>query len=213
MKASQIYTLFILAAVVAIAAYSIRSMGVSDNYAPKIEKERREKNETFKNSDESPLTDMQKSRFDSLSYFPVNQQFKIKAKFVRNENREEKVVLTYTDDTQKSYLKYGFAEFEVDGIPQRVAILKPDFAVAKNYLFLPFYDETSALETYGGGRYLEPEKESGGYIILDFNKAYNPYCAYNEEYRCPIPPRENQITGAIKAGEKTFELKILEFQR
>lgn len=206
MKTSKIYSLFILAAIGAIAAYSFSSMEVSNNYAPKIEKERKEKDETFKNSDESPLTTMQKNRFESLSYFIPDEKFKIRARFTRNENKGEKVELTYTDDTRKSYLKYGYAEFEINGILQKVTILKPDFAVAKNYLFLPFYDETSALDTYGGGRYLEPEKESGGHIILDFNKAYNPYCAYNEEYRCPIPPRENQITVAVRAGEKTFEL-------
>lgn len=205
LKTSYIYTGFIIAAILAIAIYSLSSVDISDNYVPKIEKERKDKDVTFKSTDESPLTESQKNLFESLSYYPVADKYKIKAKFTLNKNKQEKIELTYTDNTKKVYLKYGFAEFEIDGIPQQVTILKPDFFVAKKYLFLPFYDETSALETYGGGRYLEPDKDSNGFIILDFNKAYNPYCAYNEEYRCPIPPKENQITVAIKAGEKTFE--------
>lgn len=204
MKTSRIYTVFIVVAVLAIAVYSISGMKFSNNYPVQIEKERKEKDEMFKNSDESPLTAAQKANFDSLTYYPVDEKHKIKASFILND-KKEKLELAYTDGSTKTYLKYGYAKFELNGIPQQVTILKPTFFVDEAYLFLPFYDETSALETYGGGRYLDLDPNPDDIIELDFNKAYNPYCAYNHEYRCPIPPKENRISVAVTAGEKNFE--------
>jgi uncharacterized protein (DUF1684 family) len=72
-------------------------------------------------------------------------------------------------------------------------------------LFLPFFDETSSVSTYGGGRYLDPEYAGGNEIVLDFNLAYNPYCAYVEGYTCPLPPPENRIDAEVNAGEKNYK--------
>lgn len=72
-------------------------------------------------------------------------------------------------------------------------------------LFVPFVDETSGKETYGSGRYLDLEQARGDDYVLDFNMAYNPYCAYNDDYVCPIPPRENKLPIEIRAGEKTYK--------
>lgn len=203
MKTSRIYTIFVIAALFVIFGYTISGMKFSNNYPLKIEEERKEKDETFKNGEESPLTEEQKEQFSGLNYYPVDEKYKVKAVFSLNP-KKEKIKLTYTDGSRKTYLKYGFATFELEGIPQKVAILKPVFFEDEEYLFLPFYDETSALETYGGGRYLDLEPDPDDFITLDFNRAYNPYCAYNAEYRCPIPPKENKITIAIKAGEKIY---------
>jgi uncharacterized protein (DUF1684 family) len=85
-------------------------------------------------------------------------------------------------------------------------IRQPQF---KDYLFLPFKDDTNGVETYGGGRYMDVRISTvkDGKIILNFNKAYNPYCAYNEGFNCPIPPQENHLNIAIRAGERNFESK------
>lgn len=104
---------------------------------------------------------------------------------------------TSTGET-RVFRRAGFLNFPVDGKPAKLTLF-----VDSNGYFLPFRDATSGTETYGAGRYLEPE-ESGGKIRVDFNYAYNPYCAYSEHFSCPLPPRENWLTVAIRAGEKVY---------
>ena len=107
------------------------------------------------------------------------------------------------------YVKYGIATFKIDGkqfslsIFQNIELVKREGF--ENYLFLPFTDLTSGVETYGGGRYIDLEKTDSGNIIIDFNKAYNPYCAYSHKYSCPVPPVENDLKVEIRAGVKAFE--------
>jgi uncharacterized protein (DUF1684 family) len=116
------------------------------------------------------------------------------------------VVLKTNDDKEQRYLEYAYAEFNLDGVRNRLTILEGiDMGPIRGKLFLAFGDETSAVETYGAGRYLDVNKVPGSRtIVLDFNKAYNPYCAYNNSYSCPLPPAENLLKVAIKAGEKNY---------
>ena len=110
-------------------------------------------------------------------------------------------------------MKYGELSFVLDGESQTLAIYQslklltmPQY---KDYLFIPFKDETNGRETYGGGRYLDIRMGAikSGKVSLDFNKAYNPYCAFASAggYSCPVPPRENHLKVAVKAGEMVFE--------
>src|SRR5690606_16153988 len=111
---------------------------------------------------------------------------------------------------KKSFLEYAFAEFDFDNRKNRLLILEViDMGPTKGTLFLAFGDKTSAAETYGAGRYLDLKKVPKGSktITLDFNKAYNPYCAYSDNYSCPFPPPENLLEVAINAGEKVYEKK------
>ena len=195
--------LFLVAAIglIVISFYTIQ--GTSKNtegYLEEIETKRQEINEEFKTSEESPLTDEQKEIFKSLSYFPVIEKYNIKADFHKND-REQIVKISITDGTQREYLLFGNAHFHLDGKELNLTIYKP-VKSSEDYLFIPFYDETSADQTYGGGRYVEPELIDGGTIEIDFNTAYNPYCAYNHTYRCPIPPQDNSLIVSIPAGEK-----------
>jgi uncharacterized protein (DUF1684 family) len=113
-----------------------------------------------------------------------------------------------TGEQKDIYLKYGELDFEIDGKRQSLALyqnlrLKNDERY-QDYLFIPFKDATNGKTTYGGGRYLDYEIPGSDTVILDFNKAYNPWCVYSHEYSCPIPPEENHLEVAIKAGEKDY---------
>jgi uncharacterized protein (DUF1684 family) len=115
-------------------------------------------------------------------------------------------VLTTSTGEEERYLDYAWAIFDLDGTEHRLLVLEiMSMGPNRGKLFLAFADETSARETYGGGRYLDLKKIPAATTIeLDFNKAYNPYCAYNENYSCPLPPPENLLKVAILAGEKSY---------
>ena len=171
-----------------------------DSYAEEIEVSRTEKNKEFKISEESPLTDKQKEIFKTLSYYPISEKYKVSAKFLKNDH-EQIVMMAITHGSQRGYFVYGTAHFQLEGRELDLIVYKPVKSL-EDYLFIPFYDETSADLTYGGGRYLEPIIIDDSTIEIDFNLAYNPYCAYNHAYRCPIPPPDNKLKALILAGEK-----------
>ncbi len=205
MKSSHIFLIVAFLVLGASIIYLLNNVKVTDKYNSIIEKERVEKNEMFKNGEDSPLTYQQKIQFNALNYFPIDKQYLVEANFELNPMKET-IRIGYSDGSEKLYLKYGFATFNLLGTEQKLTVLKPTFFEGEEYLFLAFYDETSTAETYGGGRYIDLDPEPGNTIKIDFNLAYNPYCAYNTEYRCPLPPKENQITIAVKAGEKKYDL-------
>jgi uncharacterized protein (DUF1684 family) len=115
-------------------------------------------------------------------------------------------VLPTSDGEEKQYKEYAYAEFSLDGEKNKLLILEIiDVGPYRGTLFLAFADATSANETYGAGRYLDLKKVPGATsVTLDFNKAYNPYCAYSDKFSCPFPPKENVLKVAVKAGEKSF---------
>jgi uncharacterized protein (DUF1684 family) len=154
-------------------------------------------------SKESPLKD--KSEFTGLKYFPPDLKYKIIADLIPIQSKKV-VTLNTNDGKEQRYIEYAYAEFNLDGVHNKLLILEGiDMGPIRGKLFLAFGDETSAVETYGAGRYLDVNKVPGSTtIVLDFNKAYNPYCAYNDTYSCPIPPVENLLKVPIKAGEKVY---------
>jgi uncharacterized protein (DUF1684 family) len=157
----------------------------------------------FRDHPRSPLTADQRSSFEGLGYFPEDDAFVITASLeVEGVDRDERVAMPTTDGGQQVYHRAGVVRFDVDGEPARVTLFASD---AMHELFLPFRDQTSGSESYGAGRYLEVEPpEPDGTVVLDFNYAYNPYCAYNPDWACPIPPGENWLGVEIRAGERTF---------
>jgi len=122
----------------------------------------------------------------------------------------QRVVLATSKGVPREMIRYGVLEFEVEGTKQRLAAFKsvpqPGHHHADESLFIPFRDATSGKETYGACRYLDIEEQPTDDYVIDFNLAYNPYCAYSEDYVCPFPPRENWLTMPIRAGEKNFPL-------
>lgn len=199
----RILGIVIVVVALAIIAYSILGNNHED-YIAKIEKARKEKNHYMRTSPDSPFKD-EPETFRELTYFPVDPAFKVQAKLIPIDQKKV-VSLPTSDGLEKKYIEYGYAEFKLSGTKNRLLILEiMEMGPYRGTLFLAFGDATSARETYGAGRYLDVKKIKGSSTItLDFNEAYNPYCAYNENYSCPFPPRENLLTVAITAGEMIF---------
>ena len=148
-----------------------------------------------------------------IIFFRINQQFCIKATFTRTLDSIGFIMKTANNGAQ-TYFVYGSIQFILNGQQQQMFLYQSRMSMQmpkyKNYLFLPFLDATSAEESYGGGRYIDvlTTDIKNNTIIIDFNKAYNPYCAYANGYKCPIPPKENILTIAIKAGEKMYGKQV-----
>ena len=159
---------------------------------------RAEKDDFFGSHPQSPLTLEQKQDFHGLQYFPENHTLRLEVRVDEFPNKERFEMQTSTGDVQ-AYEKFGKFKFVVDGNEVELTIYQSEHG-----FFLPFVDALAGKETYPAGRYLEPEPLAGGRFIVDFNVAYNPYCAYNEMWSCPITPAENRVKVAIRAGEKLF---------
>lgn len=157
---------------------------------------RKQKDDFFRYSPHSPLTSEQKESFQGLDYFPENPGLKLKLELEEFDEKQQVQMQTTTGDVQ-TYERFGRVHFEVEGESASLTI----FSNEHGY-FLPFADSLAGMETYGAGRYLEPEAQFDGRLLVDFNLAYNPYCAYNELYSCPLTPGENRIQVPIRAGEK-----------
>ena len=199
----KIIGLGVLLTAAAIIYLTFRSTENVDDYLAEIQKQREEKDHFMRSSD-SPFSD-DSLGFVGLSYFPIDPKYKIQANLSSIPDRKV-VVLPTSDGAEKKYLEYGYAEFEWEGTQNRLLILEiMDQGPYRGTLFLAFGDETSARETYGAGRYLDVKKIPGSTAItLDFNQAYNPYCAYNDQFSCPLPPPENLLIIPIRAGEKIY---------
>ena len=179
------------------------------SYKAEIEKYRKGKNIKLMYSESSPFEKSQLNNFNGLNYFPANIKYKVEATLIKNEKPEDVIMKTSTD-REPLYVRYGEVKFKIDTFNLTLAVFQNkkmlDLSKDEKYLFVPFKDETSGKESYGGGRYIDCEiPESGNTMILDFNKAYNPYCAYNHKYSCVIPPEENRMPIRIEAGEKKYE--------
>lgn len=162
----------------------------------------------FANEENSPLSEEDRAKFTELPFFKISNKYRIKAKFVKAE-KEQIIRLKTTTKRLPAYRIYGKVYFEFEGEEYQLTVYQSNDAAKsvkyKNDLFVPFTDATNGKETYGGGRYLDLKVTEGNSIILDFNKAYNPYCAYNEEYSCPIVPKENNLAFRVEAGVKYEE--------
>ncbi len=162
----------------------------------------------FADTSQSPLTREDIVHFKKLDFFPIDSTYKITANF-KLAMGEIPFPMKTTTARRPMYVKYGEVHFVFKGVEcklnvyQNLDLIKKEGY--KDYLFLPFTDLTNGFESYGGGRYIDLRIPDGDTIIIDFNKNYNPYCAYNHKYSCPIPPEENNLNVEIKAGVKTFK--------
>jgi uncharacterized protein len=161
---------------------------------------RKAKNSFFRTDPQSPFDLAQQKTFAGLKYFPENPDLRFDLSLEKVEKPEHTIMVTSTGDEQE-YLHVGQIRFFIKGLE---AILQVYVSVGDGDYFIPFVDATAPVETYGAGRYLEPEDLGAGRLHVDFNLAYNPYCAYNDRWSCPIPPRANRVPVRIEAGEKKF---------
>ncbi|MEO8148169.1 MAG: DUF1684 domain-containing protein [Bacteroidia bacterium] len=185
---------------------SITASSYAQSYKDEIKAHREKYKQDFLEDDNSPL---KKSDLNYLQFFDVDESYKVTASFIRTENAVPFDMPTMNGN-KKKYIEYGTLSFQLQGktcslkIYQSVSLMNID--EYKDYLFIPFTDKTNGNTTYGGGRYLDFRTgDIKNYqMILDFNKAYNPYCAYSAGYSCPKPPSENALSVKVNAGEKEF---------
>ena len=164
-------------------------------------------NKEFSSKEESPLKEADLANFESLDFFPLDSTFIVNAKLTLHKDSEPFPMKT-TTDRLPIYKIYATATFELKGKAYSLEIYQNEKLVLtpeyEDYLFMPFTDQTNGDSSYGGGRYLDLKLPEGDSIIIDFNQAYNPYCAYNDKYSCPIPPKSNDLDIQIRAGVKAF---------
>jgi uncharacterized protein (DUF1684 family) len=203
MKRKTIIIILILIVLGIIVVSSLNSGEADEAYVARIEQQREEKDRDMRNGEDSPFAP-DSVVYNGLNYFPVSREYKIRAKLDMIVNKKI-VTLSTSDGKEKQYLEFAYATFKLQEIENKLLILETVGGEFDGMLFLAFGDNTSADETYGAGRYLELENEGETSITIDFNLAYNPYCAYTDGFSCPFPPRENLLEITVLAGEKNYE--------
>jgi uncharacterized protein (DUF1684 family) len=190
---------FLIPAIAILAYLSIPSAKPVDETGADVVKIRSDKDENFRNSDESPIKN--KGAFKGLNYYPFNKEYIVDFVLEKAE-KAETVELKMTDGTTEKLIFFGFIQADFKSFTLKLNLYQHE----DGNFFLPFKDKTAPTETYGGGRFLDLPLTNvkNNRLRVDFNLAYNPYCAYNEDFACPIPPAENTLPIRIEAGEKLF---------
>ena len=159
----------------------------------------------FGHDPDSPLAVADRDGFAGLGYFPERPDLALELPLEPDgAGIGEEIDLPTSDGGSKPFIRAGRISFDVDGQPVTLSVFKD---VERGRFFLPFKDGTTGTETYAGGRYLDPRARPDGTLVVDFNYAYNPYCAYGEGWSCPMPPAENEVATPIRAGELAFVRK------
>jgi len=194
--------IFAVPIIVIVVVFSLNTE-TNNTYRESIADIRAEKLRFLKYSEASPFNQLD-VKFQPIEYFPIDPTFKVKAR-IEWISPQENISVENSDGTFSNYRKFAFAHFELKEQPLKLLILKPTgFGTPPNVFFTGFADETSGVDSYGGGRYLDLEIKESEYVTIDFNLAYNPYCAYTHGYTCPLPPKENILPIKITAGEKDY---------
>jgi uncharacterized protein (DUF1684 family) len=194
------------AGILVVLLVSIAAPCFAQNYKAELEKHREGYRQAFVNEERSPL---KQQDLINLSFFEPDSTYLVDAKVEILTGEEPFLMPTYSGNSQP-YIRYAKLKFSLNGKPQELTVYKSialsRLSEFKDHLFLPFTDSTNSKETYSGGRYIDLSKKDidGDVVKIDFNKAYNPYCAYSDGYQCPKPPAENAIRENINAGEKAF---------
>ncbi len=170
----------------------------------RLERFRTHRDEFFHTDPHSPLLGEQRERFAGLRYYPESPNLRFEVALDRDAVAHDPVELPTTTGERQTFVPAGKIHLTIAGQPVSFVLYRqPD----RGRYFLPFRDGTAGIETYDLGRYLDPQEKPDGTMIVDFNYAYNPYCAYNDQWSCPIPPPENNVAVPIRAGEQAFALR------
>jgi hypothetical protein len=205
------YLLLLLGGFLALSIMASLMEGSEYQQDVNIEKERvltwrKERDAFFKTHQRSPLGPSEQKKFKGLDYFPFDPQYYFEGQIKREvlHINDPKYYATFLTNkgTSKRYIRYGKFRFNLSGKDFELEIYK---SILSDTLFIPFKDLTNGKETYEGGRYIDAEILTGYRMVLDFNMTYDPSCAYNEKFVCAIPPKENFLNVAIKAGEKNLK--------
>jgi len=203
----RLLKVILISAVVVLASmfyFNHQSKVDKEQYSKLIEEKRSETDRFMRTSSSSPFTDSLKKSYRTLNYFAPNRDYRVQAIIIPIEAKDQLIIPT-SDGQKQRYQKYAYAEFKIDGERQRLLLLKPIGLGQQDVIFTAFADATSGESTYGGGRYLDLSFKKAKQITIDFNLAYNPYCAYSPTFSCPLPPNENILSIAIRAGEMNYD--------
>jgi uncharacterized protein (DUF1684 family) len=184
--------------------------GIDSEYARELRTWRSERDRFFKTDAQSPLKNKHKNFFSGMAYYPIDSAtYRVTARLHPPQDTGY-FSMKHTNGRDYRYRRYALAVFELKGDTHQLTLYQSARSQRdpryRGALFLPFTDPTNGQSSYGGGRYIDLKEKDiqDSTVVIDFNRAYNPYCAYNSEYACPIPPGENRLSVPIKAGEKDF---------
>ena len=211
MKSGRIFLVFLNLLIFSVfSGLSMAGEGEKTDFKVQQEKLalewRKERDEFFKSHQRSPLTPKEKKVFKGLKYYAFDPHYafsgEIKRTILHINNPDYYATFLTNKGTNKRYIRYGKFLFQLNGKEYVLGIYK---SILSDILFIPFKDRTNGKETYEGGRYIDAEILPGYKMVLDFNMAYHPSCAYNEKFICVLPPRENMMEVEIRAGEKNYK--------
>ena len=211
MKSGRIFLVFLNLLIFSVfSGLSMAGEGEKTDFNTQQEKSalewRKERDEFFKSHQRSPLTPKGKRVFNGLKYYAFDPNYafsgEIKRTILHINNPDYYATFLTNKGTNKRYIRYGKFLFQLNGKEYVLGIYK---SILSDILFIPFKDRTNGKETYEGGRYIDAEILPGYKMVLDFNMAYHPSCAYNEKFICVLPPRENMMEVEIRAGEKNYK--------
>ena len=204
MKRFVVFILFVLSLAAVVRAQTFYGANNLKTFREGRDKE-------FRSRAESPLLEQDFLNFKGLNYFDETENFRVEARFERTAEAKYFQMPT-SSGIPKKYVQYGVLKFKLNNREQQLNVYQADAATLAKFpeyadlLFVPFKDLTNGVETYSGGRYVDIKKPAGEKVVLDFNLAYNPSCAYgSDRFSCPILPKKNFLKINIKAGEKSFE--------
>ncbi len=175
---------------------------MKDDWFEGLEEGRKEKDRYFATEHSSPIPHEDRAKFCGLNYFPPDAKYSIKTKLY-GYDRPRIILMTTSKGTNQKFYEFGYFDFEIGGHKAKLQAYKSAEREDKE-LFVPFRDKTSGNESYPAARYLDLRMSDNDQYMLDFNFAYNPYCAYSDDYVCPLPPKENWLDIEIRAGEKKY---------
>ena len=191
-----------LAAIV-LAAFASAAVGCSapPSYPEEIAAHRAEIDAFMRGASESPIPAARRAAFQALPYYPIDEQYRVPAA-LRVARSDEIIEMSTSTGKPRRMRRIGTLAFTLKDQPLTLTAFAEADDTALRRLFVPFGDLTSGMDTYQGGRYLDLDLKGSGVYELDFNRAYHPYCVFNPEYECPVPPRENRLKVPILAGER-----------
>jgi uncharacterized protein (DUF1684 family) len=172
-------------------------------YATQVQAYRTEKDSAFRLSSDSPLPEAARATFPGLPYFPIDPAYRVPALLTETPSNPPVIIdMQMSSNTTERMRKVGTLGFTLLGTPLTLTAFAEEHATDMRRLFVPFTDLTSGAETYKHGRYLDLDRTPTGLYDVDFNRAYHPSCVYNPTYECPVPPKENHLAVAVRAGER-----------
>ncbi len=196
----------VLLLIVATFVSCSKSISPEKEYLDLVQKHRYELNLYFNDKETSPLTEEDQKSFSQLSFFEIDPSYKVLAS-VTPISSGEIISIPTTTERNAIYMEEALLRFDLNGKACELIVYRSEDPLVESHLFLPFTDASNGSSTYDTGRYLDVETldSENQQITLDFNLAYNPYCAYNETYSCPIPPKRNNLNLKVLAGEQNYK--------